>query len=1487
MFLIVVVSFLQILPGSKKFINDFVTKTYLTTITYETSLTKDGFSTVSTNKKVISNIVTEERTKVQITPTPSLGSGVTFQSSPVMATMIYPTMYTYTNVIDDSGIASSTLNVENTLTFPAEYITLIEPSEIGVRETNTYHTSEHNQKMTQVVVTETAQPTPVLSQIQPSTTDVIKTYFVTYTYYNTIVNNDGNTVVKSEVATSSDVFTEKFYLNQKRTTMGIEPTSTTPVQILATKTFLTTFTYLTTLLKNGKTSVSSSTSLVQNIVTETLDASQLSSGYIESLQISLNTDHVFKQSTAVPINNMIHSTQASSLMTSSSIKPNDIITGSTIIFFDEHDQVDSITTNNINPTMTEFAPLLSTTTSKSPIMHTSILAASTIMPNGAILMPGDQIISINLPDGNVSKIPVLDPGKHRPGYVIGHGGIEMEVSDILSLGSLGINAVNAFSPVIDALPNYFNSNDEHRRNDSISERPQPVYVSQMDIDFPPVRSPVYIPVEENKNIPDTEVAESQNYEGIVNVNENIKNWNQFSYLKHSRRPDEGDSGAPAPILGNGIPIRPGQLITTNSDVIVGKPSILGPRPHLAHNNVPLGMKPPPPPKSWEIGEFIEHKQNKEPIIIENSQISPPKTSHRVQSNTFIPKYPNNNPPRITISNNHQKFEINHNTHSHSDKHNNQNELLHPAEGSILIGQPPFGEHVQDHPPIIGEKRPLPLGSNLVQHNSFPQIYKPEFSLNSASTNIDIFEKPIGIEPGLVINSKPPVIPIGILSKQPTPEIDGLLPPPIPTDSYDNIVHGNPVIPIKAVTPTTIDRSSGMPLLVNLQPSQITNVLIPNSETIGESLQHEETVHGVQNANHNHFKETSDTKINVNISPGQDIKVDVASNEGIRDKRPSWFNDHSGTVLDVALQKPITLQSHNQFNKPHLPETPSNFMKPPPLPHEKRPSPVLIPLHLDLESEHSNEEENEEQIGQESNQKPVVPVEFVQPPPLPNYTKQPSKIYDDLSSKVHSVGSVSVENFDNVAGESNIGFGTLGVGNIDLTHSLENKKHPGEEKIDQVVSDDMRPPPPPPSTQMTIPKLDLDMESNSPKPYIRPSYRTTTKTPNQNAFVVGLSPPPKHKPYIVTHRPNIHISTKHPTTIKYPQTSYHFQTQTTTTPIPITTHRPSYSPRPTTQKYRPYTEIFRTTSEKYRTTAEKYRTTTESFRATTLKPSIPTTYISLNKTTLRTRPKPIRPFIIGLLNNEQVRPTQPKPKPSNSEYDLDLLNKPIIQPSSVKEFKKSSSVHIVSNDKWNLSPSISEEYEDVSKISTSDILPSKNVKLISTALNPSTRKTSTYTPLRSSTVSPSRIKYHHSSDFEVDENYETEVVTGTHKPELISKVSKKVEKTQSLPTRYITHTQTLTVTTTETTVISSAGQKPSTMTLVMTKTHTSTIIDTVTHTLVRPTSIVATVTTTVSASHHPILNEENNEQEGESFFVVVNDHKLSNINLNTNGKIFII
>lgn len=71
----------------------------------------------------------------------------------------------------------------------------------------------------------------------------------------------------------------------------------------------------------------------------------------------------------------------------------------------------------------------------------------------------------------------------------------------------------------------------------------------------------------------------------------------------------------------------------------------------------------------------------------------------------------------------------------------------------------------------------------------------------------------------------------------------------------------------------------------------------------------------------------------------------------------------------------------------------------------------------------------------------------------------------------------------------------------------------------------------------------------------------------------------------------------------------------------------------------------------------------------------------------------------------------------------------------------------------------------------------------------------------------------------------------------------------IPTKYITHTKYLT---TKTTIVKSLGAPAITLTLVVTKTETSTILDTITqtHTLLKPTSVFETVTTTIN--HTPTV-----------------------------------
>uniref|UniRef100_A0A8D8WRQ5 63 kDa sperm flagellar membrane protein n=1 Tax=Cacopsylla melanoneura TaxID=428564 RepID=A0A8D8WRQ5_9HEMI len=166
--------------------------------------------------------------------------------------------------------------------------------------------------------------------------------------------------------------------------------------------------------------------------------------------------------------------------------------------------------------------------------------------------------------------------------------------------------------------------------------------------------------------------------------------------------------------------------------------------------------------------------------------------------------------------------------------------------------------------------------------------------------------------------------------------------------------------------------------------------------------------------------------------------------------------------------------------------------------------------------------------------------------------------------------------------------------------------------------------------------------------------------------------------------------------------------------------------------------------------------------------------------------------------------------------------------------------------------------------------------------------------------------HEPRPVEQPEGTSPEIVGVEVKEEDLYKVGNMQGSMTELPTRFVTHTQTLSVTITETTVVQSSGQKPSTHTLVLTKTHTSTMIDTVTefHTLLKPTKILATVTTTVpvpvvqptqytphfSGSAHPATARpdiitaphphpsKNNPHENESILLVVTDKKQGTVPL---------
>lgn len=1144
--------------------NAFVTKTYLTTYTYLTTFLKDGTTTVSSNEKVVSNVVTEERTGTNmITLTPTIG--VTLSTSPSLFTGVFHTTYTYLNTLIDGDVplvVTSHRTVANTLTAPHDYILQLQPSEQSTFDTNTYlstvaftktltdgddvKTVSTTDILTQVVITESnKKPTEVKgitsdsrpaashsSLQQSSITNVVKTYFVTYTYFSTFLEGS-STVIRTNIATSSDVVTEKFYVSPKRTMppsliptkskdeIKITPTSKIAdrtdsqkqsLHLYATKTYLTTFTYFTTLLQDGggdhiSTIISSRTKIVQNIVTESVDSNLLDPEYVDSLRSSIHADSVSSSSIVatatlsggqeLKITAMNHDLQPtstvdtevtptlvhhelSSSMEEASNNVNNIIKGSTIIFFDEEDQIDSSSTSrtlaievgghtkatpslssvlsssNIQSTVvnTEAAtvlfpqdiagaqPFVSSSTPAlqesvatvlpsslpvtfSPVSYlTSILATSTVTQNGATLQPGEQVIMMMQPGGNVTMIPVSDPANKKPTGEIGPGGTEIEVSDLLSLGSLGINGLNALGPVINAMAGLIQSNlnNDMRRNDTTvtilpsttpkprpayygdnNGNPLPVYVPPKPV-YPqdhegitPVRSPIYIPVGavSGDDTEDVATAESQRYEGIANLNSDMK-WPEQGFPDtNQRRPaDSAAIGRPieSALLGDGIPISPGQVITANSDVIVGKPAIMGPRPPKISGNkdeIPLGMKPPPLPAS-SIWSNSDRPSGHAPIREHGSGDIPLK-------DTFPPPPPPPNRSHAPLRDHIPVREHGYHSLSHH----------FPAANGIPLLPPPVAK-----PDVSGH---------------LPGVYE-----NHKDSNEQILNAPD--EASVMLFQGKPV-----------------------TQGTD-IIHGNPIPVFAQTEPNSLDRSSGTPLLVNIQPSQVANVIIPHGgSTVGHTfsvqgnefydpsphplpepipgsvetggLEHEpHNVHPEYHASHDsHVSGTrmdlppqesenidhtngniAQQGINVEISPGQGINVDVRPGHRINaDVRPgqginvdvspgqglnveiapghfSLDGEHvspSGIVLDVPLQGRPEIPNRrpipNVHGHHHRPLQPLSQQLPPPLPPAKHhPSASTPPLH-----------------GHSFPHHPMPPTDFLMPPPPPHTHFKPDSFYN--------------------------------------------------------------------------------------------------------------------------------------------------------------------------------------------------------------------------------------------------------------------------------------------------------------------------------------------------------------------------------------------------------------------------------------------------------------------------------------------------------------
>lgn len=312
-----------------------------------------------------------------------------------MGTGVFKTTYTYLNTVLDNDqpvVITSQHTVTNTITAPEDYLSILQPSEqqTTLFETNTYYNTMVLTKtltdndiskvisttdiVKQVVITELlpskstsvmtsyiaidaegnespAEKADILSSPLLSATDIVKTMYVTYTYFNTYLIN-GSTIERTNVSTTSVIATEKLYIfpTTKRmpapqtTTRNALPLRIEPlensighdsddndndddsagtdgddepnandlmnnelrqtVNLYATKTLATTFTFITTLLQGPSTDsagatadydggggdqlstiITSNTKIVENIVTESIPMNFLPSTAVHRLKL--------------------------------------------------------------------------------------------------------------------------------------------------------------------------------------------------------------------------------------------------------------------------------------------------------------------------------------------------------------------------------------------------------------------------------------------------------------------------------------------------------------------------------------------------------------------------------------------------------------------------------------------------------------------------------------------------------------------------------------------------------------------------------------------------------------------------------------------------------------------------------------------------------------------------------------------------------------------------------------------------------------------------------------------------------------------------------------------------------------------------------------------------------------------------------------------------------------------------------------------------
>ncbi|KPJ19267.1 63 kDa sperm flagellar membrane protein [Papilio machaon] len=211
---------------------------------------------------------------------------------------------------------------------------------------------------------------------------------------------------------------------------------------------------------------------------------------------------------------------------------------------------------------------------------------------------------------NTDKISNKEPEKNKPDKSPKPNKNNFIVADLLKLGSLSIKGLSQLAPVIEKMTDTFMKRQDINKTATTTttttnkpaKKITPYIANKRvdnDMEFKHNNFPIYIPVDE------METSESQIAFTNATLHQNFAWAAEFKQPKANKAPPK--IRHESPLVNGGIPISPGEIITANSDVIVGKPAVGGPFT-LGSSGMKLQNPVNPPP-------IDNYMSNNEPYLV--------------------------------------------------------------------------------------------------------------------------------------------------------------------------------------------------------------------------------------------------------------------------------------------------------------------------------------------------------------------------------------------------------------------------------------------------------------------------------------------------------------------------------------------------------------------------------------------------------------------------------------------------------------------------------------------------------------------------------------------------------------------------------------------------------------------------------------------------------------------------------------------------------